>query len=81
MKGQDVGKADLDRRFLCIDKEIIGPRNQMVFIFRYSILKVNHFMFIEMKLCTMIKMGNKYSYCCEPNLFLRKKDRMSFFNF
>eukprot|EP00794_Sanderia_malayensis_P011972 gene11972-13209_t len=28
-QGQEVGKTDLDRRFLCIDKEIIGPRNQL----------------------------------------------------
>ncbi|XP_065062618.1 mRNA-capping enzyme-like [Rhopilema esculentum] len=28
-QGQDVGQTDLDRRFLCIDKEIIGPRNQL----------------------------------------------------
>ena len=26
-EGQDVGKTDLDRRLLCIDKEIIKPRN------------------------------------------------------
>lgn len=26
-EGQNVGHADLDRRFLCIDKEIIQPRN------------------------------------------------------
>jgi len=29
-EGQDVGKADLDRRLLCVDKEIIGPRNTAV---------------------------------------------------
>jgi len=28
-QGLDVGNTDLDRRFLCIDKEIIAPRNQL----------------------------------------------------
>ena len=29
-QGQEVGKTDFHRRLLCIDKEIVGPRNAVM---------------------------------------------------